>query len=105
MQEYTRTGLTPRDDIADGRGSEPARPKAYSYVSSSTPEQAKDDSLRRQTEQAEAWAMRGIFWAMQQCVVAPQIREAHKNAFMATVRMLALEEKPMPRERNPEIIW
>jgi DNA invertase Pin-like site-specific DNA recombinase len=32
------------------------QPKAYSYVRFSTPEQAKGDSLRRQTEQAEAWA-------------------------------------------------
>jgi DNA invertase Pin-like site-specific DNA recombinase len=32
------------------------RPKAYSYVRFSTPEQAKGDSLRRQTEQAEAYA-------------------------------------------------
>ncbi len=33
-----------------------ARPKAYSYVRFSTPEQAKGDSLRRQIEQARKWA-------------------------------------------------
>jgi DNA invertase Pin-like site-specific DNA recombinase len=65
MQEYARTGFGPqRGDIAEGTGSDQkavgtaalARPKAYSYVRFSTPEQAKGDSLRRQTEQAEAWA-------------------------------------------------
>lgn len=36
-------------------------PKAYSYIRFSTPEQARGDSLRRQTEGAEAWcAERGI---------------------------------------------
>lgn len=34
------------------------RPKAYSYLRFSTPEQAKGDSLRRQTEQAQAYAER-----------------------------------------------
>jgi DNA invertase Pin-like site-specific DNA recombinase len=34
------------------------RPKAYSYVRFSTPEQAKGDSLRRQTEDARAYAAR-----------------------------------------------
>ena len=33
-------------------------PKAYSYRRFSTPEQAKGDSLRRQTEAAQAWAER-----------------------------------------------
>jgi hypothetical protein len=68
---------------------QPAEPKAYSYQSSSTPEQAKDGSQGRPTEQGEAWAM-------PQCVVAPQSRE-HINALMATARMSAvLDEKPMP---------
>jgi len=34
-----------------------AKPKAYSYVRFSTPEQAKGDSLRRQTQLAEAYAL------------------------------------------------
>ena len=34
----------------------PDRPKAYSYVRFSTPEQAQGDSYRRQTEQASAYA-------------------------------------------------
>ena len=34
----------------------PRRPKAYSYVRFSSPEQAKGDSLRRQTEAAERYA-------------------------------------------------
>jgi DNA invertase Pin-like site-specific DNA recombinase len=33
-----------------------ARPKAYSYIRFSTPEQAKGDSLRRQTEDAQRYA-------------------------------------------------
>jgi DNA invertase Pin-like site-specific DNA recombinase len=33
-----------------------ALPRAYSYARFSTPEQAKGDSLRRQTEAARAWA-------------------------------------------------
>jgi hypothetical protein len=32
-----------------------SRPKAYSYVRFSTPEQAKGDSLRRQVELAQAY--------------------------------------------------
>ncbi|RWQ14825.1 recombinase family protein [Mesorhizobium sp.] len=32
-------------------------PKAYSYIRFSTPEQARGDSLRRQVEQAEKWAV------------------------------------------------
>jgi DNA invertase Pin-like site-specific DNA recombinase len=35
-----------------------ALPRAYSYARFSTPEQAKGDSLRRQTEAARAWAQR-----------------------------------------------
>ncbi|WP_157163620.1 recombinase family protein [Mesorhizobium australicum] len=40
---------TPRANLAN-------RPKAYSYVRFSTPEQAKGDSFRRQTEAAEKYA-------------------------------------------------
>jgi hypothetical protein len=34
------------------------RPRAYSYIRFSTPEQAKGDSLQRQTDAARAWAAR-----------------------------------------------
>src|SRR5919106_809754 len=34
------------------------KPAAYSYIRFSTPEQAKGDSLRRQTEAAKAWCAR-----------------------------------------------
>lgn len=36
----------------------PKEPKAYSYLRFSTPEQAKGDSLRRQTELSKEWASR-----------------------------------------------
>jgi DNA invertase Pin-like site-specific DNA recombinase len=39
-------------------GSPTAPPKAYSYIRFSTPEQAKGDSLRRQTDDARAFAAR-----------------------------------------------
>src|SRR6516162_5245681 len=38
------------------QATEPPRPKAYSYVRFSTPEQAKGDSQRRQTEKAAKYA-------------------------------------------------
>jgi DNA invertase Pin-like site-specific DNA recombinase len=36
----------------------PGRPKAYSYIRFSTPEQAAGDSLRRQTAKAREYAAR-----------------------------------------------
>jgi hypothetical protein len=47
----------PIEDPMDALGPVEPRPKAYSYVRFSTPEQAKGDSLRRQTDRARAWAV------------------------------------------------
>ncbi len=57
VQVNTRTRCT----VGIGVTSIPAipqalRPRAYSYIRFSTPEQARGDSLRRQTERAAAWA-------------------------------------------------
>jgi DNA invertase Pin-like site-specific DNA recombinase len=44
--------------MATAAAAETARPKAYSYIRFSTPEQERGDSLRRQTEAARAYAAR-----------------------------------------------
>ena len=46
----------PRKGCSDLKSAEP-RPKAYSYIRFSSPEQAHGDSLRRQTEAARAYAV------------------------------------------------
>ena len=46
------------DDKALSTLARPERPKAYSYIRFSTPEQAHGDSLRRQTDAARAYAAR-----------------------------------------------